>query len=113
MRICDAIYAGTDTKCVLEFGHLQNHKGPYNHGSIQWPNDRNWKSPSYTLYNEEVLILTNKEVKELQRFLFSVGYISYTDFEAIHELSKRIDAYLTNSKQSNPIPEGSDSSNPK
>ena len=49
----------------------------------------------------EGLVMTKEEVKELQRFLFSVGYISYEHFESIHELSKKLDEYLKNEDKLN------------
>ena len=43
---------------------------------------------------EPVFILDKEEVKQLQKFLFSVGYISYDEFESIHSLAKKIDEWL-------------------
>ena len=46
------------------------------------------------------LNLSVEEAKELQRFFFSVGYISYEFFDSIHALSKRVDAFLLQERNS-------------
>ena len=40
------------------------------------------------------MILTIEEAKELQRFFFAAGYISYKHFESIHDLCDKIDLFL-------------------
>jgi hypothetical protein len=55
------------------------------------------------LVQNKFFILNIEELKVLQKFLSSVGYISYIEFEEIHELSKRIDDYFRNSKEQDKI----------
>lgn len=36
-RACPAIHKETGAECELPFGHAQNHRGVFKHGTVQWP----------------------------------------------------------------------------
>lgn len=55
----------------------------------------NFKIPIITgIQDPDLFSLNRDEARELQRFLFSVGYISHEHHSAIHDISKRLDEFL-------------------
>lgn len=43
---------------------------------------------------QAIFPLSKDEARELQRFFFSIGYISHEHHSAIHDISKRLDEFL-------------------
>lgn len=54
-----------------------------------------FKIPIITDFKDPHLFFLDKdEAKELQKFLFDVGYISHEFHSVIHDIAKRLDKFL-------------------